>query len=161
VLGSLLIALLACAPPAAAAERPAPAAREHAAENRTAPEAPPVLAADVDWSAPPVSIRPTRGAVLPSLYVSLAGLNAYDAYATTAGLARGAAEANPLLRGVAGSPAALWAVKGGVTASSIVVAERLWRRNRKAAAIAVMAVSNGIMAAVAARNARVLGQAPR
>jgi hypothetical protein len=88
--------------------------------------------------------------------LSLATLNAYDAYSTTSALGKGAVEANPLMRGVAGTPAALWAVKGGVTAMSIYAAERLWRDNHRVAAIALMAITNGVMAAVVTQNSRVL-----
>jgi hypothetical protein len=119
------------------------------------------LVGDTDWSLEPIRLGShlsgtSRGALLPSLYVSLAALNVYDAYSTRAGLARGAVEANRLMQGVAGNSAALWAVKGGTTAVSIFVAERLWRKHRRVEAIAVMVVSNGMMAAVAARNAAVL-----
>ena len=100
--------------------------------------------------------RPERGAVLPLLYVGLAGLNAFDAYTTTVGLSSGAKEANPLLRSVAGNPVALWTVKAGATAGSIVIAERLWRQNRRMAAITMLLVSNGVLAAVSVRNASVL-----
>jgi hypothetical protein len=116
------------------------------------------LAGDVDWSLPPVQIggRSNSRGVLPALYLSLAGLNAFDAYSTTRGLAGGATESNPLMKPMAGNPAVLWAVKGAVTATSIVMAERLWKSNRKAQAVAVMVISNGMMAMVAARNASVL-----
>jgi hypothetical protein len=116
-------------------------------------------AAEVDWSLPTVHFgqaEATRGRLLPGLYVGLAALNAYDAYSTAQGINRGATEANPLMRGVVGSQAAMWAVKGGVTASTIVLAEKLWRKNRRMQAIAVMAIANGMMAAVAARNGSVL-----
>jgi len=117
----------------------------------------PALAADVDWSLPPIHIASaSRGAVLPSLYAGLAGLQAFDVYSTFAGLRRGAVEANGLMKGVAGNPAALWAVKAGATATSIIVAERLWKQNRRVAAIVTMVAANGVMAAVAARNASVL-----
>ena len=62
------------------------------------------------------------------------------------------------MRGIAGNSAALWAVKGGVTAVSIVVAERMWRRNHRAQAIATTIIANGLMAVVAARNATVVRQ---
>lgn len=119
----------------------------------------PPLAGDVDWTLPLLHIgAPKRGAVLPVLYVSLAGLNAYDAYSTSVGVAAGAREANLLMGGLASNPAAFWATKGAVTAGSIVIAEQLWRKHRRVAAISMMAVSNGIMAMVAANNARVLGR---
>src|SRR4051812_12017479 len=73
------------------------------------------MAADVDWSLRPVDVGQTesrapahtRGVLLPSLYVSLAGLNAFDAYTTGKGLQTGAGtEANGVMSGVARNPAA-------------------------------------------------------
>jgi hypothetical protein len=116
---------------------------------------------DIDWSPGPVDAgarRPSRGPLLPSLYVSLAGLSAFDAYSTRAAISSGALEANPIMRKAARNSTAMWAVKSGATATTIILADRLWRQNRKAHAIAVMVVSNGLMAAVAAQNARVLTQ---
>jgi uncharacterized protein DUF5658 len=106
--------------------------------------------------APIVSAPLSRGSLLPTLYVSFTGLNVFDAYSTTAGLRRGARETNPVMRAMAGNPAIVWTVKSAVTASSIAVSERLWRTGRRREALAVMIISNGIMAAVAARNAAVL-----
>ena len=146
-----VVAALVTVTPAFAADRPA---ADTAATTANADAAATVY---FDSSLPAVKFgAETRGAVLPSLYVSLAGLNALDAYTTSKGLALGAAEGNPLMRGVASSPAMLWAVKGGVTAGSVFLAERMWRKNNKVGAIAVMAVSNGMMAVVAARNASVI-----
>jgi hypothetical protein len=121
------------------------------------------LAGDTDWSLEPLQLGSrqdvsSRGSVLPALYVSLAALNAYDGYSTNRGLARGAKEANPFMKGLASNSAALWAVKGAAAGASIAVAERLWRKHRRVEAIAVMVVSNGMMAVVAARNASVLRQ---
>ena len=113
---------------------------------------------DVDWSLPPVEFGSAkRPSALPALYVSLAALQAFDAYSTSRGLGRGAGEANPLVKGVAGSPVTFWAVKAATTAGTILMAERLWKTN-KAKAIAVMVLSNGVMAFVGAHNARVLRQ---
>jgi hypothetical protein len=158
--GAFVIAMLMMAGSAAAAEvEPAPpeSSVSGIASTALAP-----LAAGIDWSLPVEKVeRSTRGALLPALYVSLASLNAFDAYSTAAALERGAVEANPMMRGVAGNPAALWAVKGGVTALSIYASERLWRDNRRVAAIAVMAVTNGLMTAVAARNSTVLSRQGR
>jgi hypothetical protein len=115
------------------------------------------LAGDVDWSLRPFEIGGRRRpSVLPVLYVSFAVLQGFDAYSTTTGLSRGAQESNPMMRGVAGNSAAFWAVKAGSTAASIWFAERLWKNNR-VGAIVTMAVANGVMASVAARNASVLG----
>jgi hypothetical protein len=98
-----------------------------------------------------------RPAVLPMLYVSLAGLQAYDVYSTHQGLALGAREASPLMAGAAGDTTGMVVMKTVSTATTIVLVERLWHRNR-AAAIVTMIVANGLMAAVAANNARVLHQ---
>lgn len=117
------------------------------------------LAGETDWSLRPVRLgSASRGGLLPSMYVGLAGLNAIDAYTTSKGLALGATEANPMMRAVAGNRAVLWAVKGGVTAGSVLLAERLWKNNNKAGAIAVMLATNSLMATVAARNASVIRQ---
>ena len=101
---------------------------------------------------PPV----TRPSMLPPLYVSLAALQAYDGYATLRGVTQGARESNVLVSGLAGKPAVFWAVKGSSTAVSIFMAEQLWRRHRRTEAIVTMIAANGVMAAIAARNASVL-----
>lgn len=168
-LGALVFALVASALPVHAAE-PAPGALGIVASSptnepsTTAPagaatlaDAATSLAREADWSFPAIRFEgASRGGLLPTLYVSLAGLNAFDAYSTSKGLGRGATEANPLMRTVAGNPTMMWMVKAGVTGVSIATAERLWRKNKRAQAVAVMVISNGMMAAVAARNARVL-----
>jgi hypothetical protein len=99
---------------------------------------------------------PTRGRVLPILYVNYAALQAYDGYTTISGVKRGAREANPMMSSLAGRPAAVWAVKGGVTAASIFLAERLWTENRRGRAITTMIISSALMGAVAANNSAVL-----
>src|SRR5437773_8085059 len=98
----------------------------------------------------------TRPSALPPLYVSLAALQAYDGYATLRGVTQGARESNVLVSGLAGRPAIFWALKGGSTAMSVFMAEQLWRRHRRAEAIVAMIAANGVMAAIAARNASVL-----
>ena len=127
------------------------AATPTAGVENTAP-----AAGEVDWSLRPVKIGAgRRPSVLPVLYVSFAALQGFDAYSTTAGLARGAHEANSMMRGMAGNSAAFWAVKAGSTAASIWFAERLWKTNR-VGAIVTMVVAYGVMASVATRNASVL-----
>ncbi len=109
--------------------------------------------------APPVHtlLRPNaRPSVLPSMYVGLAALQGYDAYSTLKALNQGAVEANPLMGGVAGHPAALIAVKSAATFASIYASERLWRDHHHKAAIVLMAVTTGAMAMVAAHNASVI-----
>jgi hypothetical protein len=129
-----------------------------AASNGIAPP----LAGDVDWSLPPLQFGAapiSRGGLLPFLYAGLGGLQAYDAYSTRAGIKKGAAESNPVV-GMMGSGAAFWAAKGGAAFASIYMAEQLVKKNRRRQAVMLMLVTNGIMAAVAASNARVLGAQP-
>ncbi len=97
-----------------------------------------------------------RPAFLPPLYLSLAGLQVYDGYATLHGVNTGGREANALLGGLTSKPAAFWAVKAGSTTLTIVLAERLWRTHHRGEAIATMVVANGVMTLVAARNASIL-----
>jgi len=101
-----------------------------------------------------------RGPLLPSMYASLIGLQAYDGYSTNHGLKSGASESNAALGTLARHPAAVWAVKGVTTFASIYAAERLWRQHRRGQAVVLMVVSNGIMAAVAANNAAVIRRQP-
>lgn len=109
-----------------------------------------------DWHTPFRVTPAARGTVLPSLYAGLIGLEVYDGYSTTRGLSQGATESNPLQGAITSRQATLWAVKGGAAFVSIYVAERLWRQHRRGQAIALMVVSNGLMAATAASNASVL-----
>jgi hypothetical protein len=103
----------------------------------------------------PIASEP-RGPALPSLYATLIALQGYDGYSTNRGLKNGASEANAVFGPLTRHPAAVWAVKGGTAFASIYVAERLWRRHRRGQAIALMVVSNSVMAAVAANNAAIL-----
>jgi hypothetical protein len=112
----------------------------------------PAHAADGVAAAP----APSRGVILPALYVSFAALNAYDAASTGLALKDGGIETNPLMRGIAGRPAALWALKGGVTAAAIVAADNFRRQGHRRQAVALMVATNGIMAVVAAHNAQML-----
>jgi hypothetical protein len=96
-----------------------------------------------------------RPVALPVLYVSYAALQIVDASQTIRGVAHGANETNPLMAGIAGRPAAVWALKAIATVSAIAAAERMWKTNRKGA-IAVMIVANGLSTAVAAHNVAVL-----
>ena len=99
----------------------------------------------------------SRPKLLPALYVSYAALQAFDVFSTKQALSQGAREANPLMQGVVGNTGAFVAVKAAVAVGTIVAAERLWKTN-KTAAIVVMVASNSVAAIVAARNARTLRQ---
>lgn len=128
---------------------PAHAADGDADSNASAPK--------MTMTLPVVAVPEKRPAVLPVLYLSLAGLQAFDVYSTRQALARGAREVNPFMAPVAGNTTGMILMKAVSTATSIVMAERLWHRN-KTAAILTMIAANGVMAVVAANNARVLQQ---
>jgi Domain of unknown function (DUF5658) len=99
--------------------------------------------------------RVKRPLALPALYAAQAALQALDAHSTYAAINRGGVEANPLMKGVVGNKGAMMAVKAGVAASTIWVAERMWKKGNRAGAIATMLVVNGITAAVVANNYKV------
>jgi hypothetical protein len=97
-----------------------------------------------------------RGSMLPMLYGTLAGLQAYDGWSTVRSTRLGATEANSVLGGMASNTGAMFAVKAGATMASIYFAERLWRQHHRVNAIVAMVAVNGMMAAVAAHNASVM-----
>jgi hypothetical protein len=100
---------------------------------------------------PPVARRPA--ALLP-MYASLGILQGLDIYMTTSAVQRGALEANPIMKPVAGSQAASLVVKAAATAGAIYFTERAWKQNRKGAVI-LMAAINVATAAVVAHNTQV------
>jgi hypothetical protein len=75
-------------------------------------------------------------------------------------MAAGADEANPLMQRSAGNAGATLGIKVASTAATIFFAERAWKKNRKGTVI-LMAVINGAMVAVSARNFRNAQQAQR
>lgn len=92
-----------------------------------------------------------RPAPLVPLYASLAVLQGLDIYTTSAAISRGAVEANPAMKAVAGNAWASTAVKAAATAGSIYFIERAWKQNRKGAVI-LATVINAATAAVVAHN---------
>jgi len=102
----------------------------------------------------PDAPRETRPAALAGLYVSLAGMHALDVVSTRKALAAGAAEANPMMAPFARSPLALAAVKAGVFGATVFATEQLWKSNRKAAVLTMIAL-NATCGAIAAHNYRV------
>jgi hypothetical protein len=108
--------------------------------------------------APRFVAAPSRPTMLPALYAGYAALQAYDIYSTQQALKRGATEANPLMQGVVGNSGAFVALKAGVAASTILAAEQLWKKDKKAAAIGVMVAATAVSSIVAGRNARTLRQ---
>ena len=96
---------------------------------------------------------PKRPGSLVPLYVSFATLQVLDTHSTSRALAQGAVEANPLMKGVAGNSGALLAVKAAGATGVIFAAEKMWRKN-KAAAIVFMVAANVGMAWVVQHNYR-------
>ena len=162
---AILTTFAFAAVPAYAAESTAVvAASAAAAAGSAAVSASSELAADTDWTLTPVKMgaaKESRGAILPSLYVSLAALNAYDFASTRKGISMGATEANPAMQAIVGNSTSLMAVKALATAGTIVTAEKLWRSHHKGQAIAMMVISNGLMSAVAAHNSSVVNHLGR
>ena len=97
-----------------------------------------------------------RPSLLPTMYAASAFLQGYDAFSTLKALKNGGREANPFMQAIVSHPAALIAVKAGVTTASIMAAEQLWKGNHRFGAIGLMVASNAFMSAVAVNNARVL-----
>jgi len=93
----------------------------------------------------------SRPGALQLLYGTLGALQALDVYSTQRALSRGGSEINPIMKRTAANQAAMIAVKAVSTASSIYFTERTWKKNRKGAVV-LMAMVNGVTAAVVARN---------
>lgn len=147
---SLAFTLLAAdptAPPVRSAS-----ATAHAPTLRTAATVP-------DVSVPSGTAKPRwmvdapekRPGALPVLYATFGALQMADAYSTRRAINTGAVEVNPLMKKAAGNSGTMYAVKAASAAGSIYLAERLWKKNRKGAVI-LMAVVNGVTAAVVAKN---------
>ena len=98
---------------------------------------------------------PHRPLVLPFLYAGSVLLQGYDAYATLTVLKQGGTEVNPLLKGIK-SPVALVGLRAGLTALSIVQAERMWKRDQRLGAVLTMVAVNGFMAVAAVHNYAVI-----
>jgi hypothetical protein len=132
---------------------PAPVALAPAATDQTAPltaaQGPTFVRASMEQP------REGRPMLLPAMYAAQIALQALDAHSTSTAISKGAHEANPLMKGVVGNQGAMLAVKAGVAAGSIFLAEKMWRRGSRAGAIATMLIVNGVTAAVVANNYKV------
>jgi len=93
----------------------------------------------------------SRPAALLGLYASLGVLQVLDLYSTRRAVDAGARELNPVVGNAAKNTGAMLAVKALSTAGSIYFTERAWKKNRKGA-IVLMAIVNGVTAAVVANN---------
>ncbi len=105
---------------------------------------------------PAVHAIDARPSGLMASYVAHVALQSFDIYSTLSATRRSGSEQNPVVGGLLGHPTAFVALKGAVAGAAILTAEELWRRGHRGHAIALMAVSNGLMAAVAANNVAAL-----
>jgi hypothetical protein len=133
---------------ASAQELPATSLREAAQSQVVPTQAPVGISADGLGLA-----RHTRPGALVPLYVSFATLQVLDTHSTSRALNRGAVEANPMMKGLAGNPTALLAVKAAGTAGVIFASEKMWKKNRTAAVFFMLAANSG-MAWVVQNNYR-------
>ena len=133
----------------ASAQEPPPASLREAAQSQVAPTLAP---AGINVAGLGLPSQPRPGPLVP-LYASFATLQALDVHSTSRALDHGAVEANPMMKGLAGNPTALLAVKAAGTAGVIVASEKMWKKNR-AAAVFFMVAANSAMAWVVQHNYR-------
>lgn len=100
------------------------------------------------------AVSASRPLPLIPLYVSFATLQMFDARSTVLALSRGAREMNPLIRSIDADPVAITAFKIGATATTIVLAEKLWRNHKRTAAVLTMVGVNSAYAFIVAHNYR-------
>jgi Domain of unknown function (DUF5658) len=106
----------------------------------------------------PIKVSVKRPGILPMLYVSLAGMQALDAYTTLAALNAGGREVNPVARRLTRNAGSLLSLKAVSTASTIYFMERLWKSHRLRAVFVLSAINAGTVA-VAVRNMRTVRMA--
>ena len=120
--------------------------------------------AEVVESSTPTFVRSSlstpqrRPALLPALYVVQGALQAMDAHSTYSAINGGAHEANPLMKSVVGNKGAMLAVKAGVAASTIWIAESMWKRGNRVGAIVTMIAANSVTGLVVAHNYKLARQ---
>jgi hypothetical protein len=100
-----------------------------------------------------VEAKRERPAALVPLYLTFAGLQAVDVHSTLQALDNGARESNPMVRSAMGHPAGMFVLKSGTAVGVVFLTERLWRRNRVAAVVTMIAL-NSAYATIAAHNYR-------
>jgi len=107
-------------------------------------------------TAPPqAESKPARPAMLLPLYLSHISLHAADLYTTRQALSAGHREGNQLFNDA--SFGKMLGAKAAVGAASILISEKLWKRNR-VAAVGTMIAANVGLSIVVAHNYQVLHQ---
>jgi hypothetical protein len=99
-----------------------------------------------------------RPALLPALYVAQGALQAMDVHSTYSAISGGAREANPVMRNVVGNKGAMVAVKAGVAASTIWLAESMWKRGNRVGALITMIAANSVTGVIVAHNYKLARQ---
>jgi hypothetical protein len=102
----------------------------------------------------PVYRRDRPSTLMTSLYASTVLMQALDVHSTLSAFSVGATEANPMMEGVTRTPAMFIAVKAGVAASTIFAAKQVYKRNKVAAVVTLVAI-NSAYAMVVSHNYRV------
>jgi uncharacterized protein DUF5658 len=97
-------------------------------------------------------VEPQRPALLIPLYATNVALHGLDLWTTKRALDAGNREGNPLFKDA--SIGAMTGAKIAASAATILIAEKLWKRNR-IAAVGLMLATNVGLSAVAANNYRV------
>lgn len=90
-------------------------------------------------------IAPPQRRISPtmmSLYASTAIMQSLDVHSTLLALDRGAAEANPIMKGIVKNKAAFIAMKAGVAAGTIMAARHTSKKNRLAAVVSLVAINS-------------------
>jgi Domain of unknown function (DUF5658) len=100
------------------------------------------IVSDESLTLPAPATRPLRIA-LSTVTTSFVALQALDTATTLRGLGSGAVEANPLVGGLAKHPAAFVAVKGGLTAATVLSVKGMARKHPKAAMLTMLALNAG------------------
>lgn len=149
---AVIFALAVHGVPASNASTPAPAATT-SQKTITAQPIKDAVAPVVPLQRWQVDTPQARPAALPIMYATLGALQVADVYSTRHAVGANAYEANPLMRNASKNAGAMLAVKALSTAGTIYFAERAWKKNRKGAVV-LMAVINGVTAALTARNLR-------
>lgn len=146
IASALLIVVAVAGAPLSAQEieRPTPS---NAAAVAPAPTLPPRLTPDNGRS------RERRPGALVPLYVSFSTLQVLDTHSTWRALDRGGVEANPIMRGIVRNRIGLLGLKAAGTAGIIYATEQMWKRN-KPASIIFMIAANSAMGWVVQNNYR-------
>jgi len=101
-------------------------------------------------------VEPHRPALLIPLYASNFALQGLDLWTTKRALDAGNRETNPFFKDA--SIGAMTGAKIAASAATVLIAEKLWKRNRMAA-VGLMLATNVGLSAVVANNYRVMQQA--